>query len=128
MEKEINLPNNYFDYIISIFSIGYTSNLSNTLKNAYKYLKNNGSFIISWTHPFFNCLDVFEDKVIVNKSYFNEEQENITKGTNKVNLIQYNLMISTIINEASKIGFYVDKMLEEETILKDDINGYKSIF
>ena len=39
MEKEANIPNNYFDYIISIFSIGYTSDLSETLKNAYKYLR-----------------------------------------------------------------------------------------
>lgn len=128
MEKEINIPNNYFDYVISIFSIGYTSDLSKTLNNAYKYLNNNGSFIISWTHPFFYCLDVLDEKVIINRSYFNEEWENITKGANKVNLIQYNLMISTIINEARKVGFYVDKMLEEETILKDDVNGYISSF
>lgn len=32
MENEINIPNSYFDYIVSIFSIGYTSNLFKTLK------------------------------------------------------------------------------------------------
>lgn len=37
-------------------------------------------------------------------------------------------MISTTINTAKEIGFYVDTMLEEETILKDDANGYKSTF
>lgn len=37
-------------------------------------------------------------------------------------------MISTTINEAKKAGFYVDEILEEETILKDDVNGYKSTF
>lgn len=128
MENEIDIPTNYFDYIISIFSIGYTSDLSSTLKNAYKYLKSDGSMIISWTPPFYYCLDMIEDKVIINKSYFNENIEVITKGPDKVNLAQKNLMISTIVNTAKDAGFYVDIMLEEETILKNDVNGYKSTF
>lgn len=128
MEKEINLPQNHFDYVMSIFSIGYTSDLTSTFKNVYKYLNDNGAFIISWTHPFFYCLDVNLNNVIINRSYFNENLEKITKGPNKVSLMQYNLMISTLINTARENGFYVDKMLEEETVLKDDVNGYKSTF
>ena len=128
MEEEVTMPNNYFDYIISIFSIGYTSDLNSTFKHAYKYLANDGKFIISWTHPFYYCLDIVDDKVVINKSYFNEESEIITKGPDKVNLAQNNLMISTVINTASDNGFYLDKLYEEETVLKDDVNGYKSTF
>lgn len=128
MEEELDIPKNYFDYVISIFSIGYTSNISSTLKNAYNYLKENGLFIISWTHPFYYCLDVSNENVIVKKSYFDEESEVITKGPDKVKLIQKNLMISTIINEAVKVGFKIEKVLEEETVIKDDVNGYVSTF
>lgn len=128
MEEEANILSNYFDYVISIFSIGYTSDILKTFKNANKYLTCSGSLIISWTHPFYYCLDVIDSNVIINKSYFNEDSKIITKGPDKINLAQKNLMISTIINEARKAGFYVDKILEEETILKDDINGYKSTF
>jgi len=128
MEEEINIPNNYFDYIISIFSIGYTSDLLATLKNAYKYLNDDGSIIISWTHPFYYCLDTVNDSVVVNKSYFNENSEIITKGSAKLELVQKNLMISTIINTAKEAGLYVDTLLEEETVLKEDVNGYKSTF
>ena len=64
----------------------------------------------------------------MNKSYFNENFEMITKGPDKIKMVQKNLMISTIINEAQKAGLYVDTILEEETILKDDVNGYKSTF
>lgn len=128
MEEKAKLPNDYFDYIISIFSIGYTSDLSKTLKNAYKYLNKNGSLIISWTHPFYYCLNIEDEKIVVNKSYFDETSEIITKGPDKINLVQKNLMISTIINTAVEAGFYVEKMYEEETILKDDVNGYKSNF
>ena len=128
MEEEANLPHNYFDYIISIFSIGYTSDLYKTLVNAYKYLNESGSLVISWTHPFYYCLGVENEKVIVSKSYFDEESKIITKGPDKINLAQKNLMISTIINIASRAGFYVEKMYEEETIMKDDVNGYISDF
>ncbi len=128
MEEEANIPHNYFDYVISIFSIGYTSDIVRTFKNVYHYLADNGSFIISWTHPFYYCLDIVDSNVIVNKSYFNEDSEIITKGPDKIKLAQKNLMISTMINEAKKAGFYIDKILEEETILKDDVNGYKSNF
>ncbi len=128
MEKEIGIPNNYFDYIISIFSIGYTSELLSTFKNCYKYLNSDGSIIISWTHPFYYCLDIVDNKVTINKSYFDESSEIITKGPDKVNLVQKNRMISTIINTAKEVGLYVDNILEEETILKDDVNGYKSTF
>ena len=128
MEFEANIPNNYFDYIISVFSIGYTSSLYKTLLNANKYLNSKGTLVISWTHPFYYCLDVIDDKVVVNKSYFDEESEIITKGPDKVNLAQNNLMISTIINIANEAGFYVERMYEEETVMKDDVNGYKSRF
>lgn len=128
MESEINILNNYFDYIISIFSIGYTSDLYKTLLNANKYLNRDGTLIISWTHPFYYCLDVVDDNVVVSKSYFDENSEIITKGPDKVNLAQKNLMISTIINTANEAGFYVEKMYEEETVMKDDVNGYISNF
>lgn len=128
MEEKTNIPNNYFDLAISIFSIGYTSDLYKTFKNVYEYLNESGNFIISWTHPFYYCLDMDDNRVIINKSYFDEEGETITKGPDKVVLAQKNLMISTFINVARKVGFYVDTMLEEETILKEDVNGYKSTF
>lgn len=128
MEDDIDLPNNYFDYIISIFSIGYTSDLEKTFSNAYKLLNENGELIISWTHPFYYCLDIEDNKVVVNKSYFDENSELITKGPDKVSLAQKNLMISTFINTGIKTGFYVDTMLEEETIPKEDVNGYVSSF
>lgn len=128
MEKDINIRN-YFDIVVSIFSIGYTSDLDSTFKNVSNYLKKGGIFIVSWTHPFYYCLDLDEDnKVIVSKSYFNDSVEMITKGTAKIQLAQTNVMISTMINAAQKAGLYLDKMLEEETIMLDTVNGYNSPF
>ena len=126
MEEEIPIPNNYFDYIISIFSIGYTSDIKKTFQNVYKYLNDTGAFIVSWTHPVYNCLGMDNDKVLFNKSYFDESAKIITKGPDKIYLAQKNYMISTIINTAISSGLYVDRLLEEQTIQKDDVNGYNS--
>ena len=130
MEEELNIPNGYFDYAISIFSIGYTYSLIDTFKNVYKHLNDKGAFIVSWTHPFYYCLDVLDGKVFIRKSYFDEESEMIKKGPDKVSLMQNNLMISTMINVAREAGFYVDTMLEEESVMQGDIvnGGYVSSF
>ena len=125
MEEEIPIPNNYFDYIISICSIGYTSDIKKTFQNVYKYLNDTGAFIVSWTHPVYNCLGMDNDKVLFNKSYFDESAKIITKGPDKIYLVQKNLMISTIINTAISSGLYVDKLLEE-TVKIDDVDGYNS--
>lgn len=128
MEEEVDIPHDYFDYIISIFSVGYSSDLLSSLKNAYNYLKDDGSLVISWTHPFYYCLDIVDNKVVINKSYFNEDGEVVTKGPDKINLAQHNLMISSLVNIASEANFYVDKMYEEETVMEDYGNGYNSPF
>lgn len=65
---------------------------------------------------------------IFGEDYFEEKPEIITKGPNKVELTQKNVMVSIMINTALKNNFYLDTILEEETILKDDVNGYKSNF
>lgn len=128
MESSLLLPKNYFDYVMCIFSIGYCSDIFKLFSNVYELLNDNGEFIISWTHPFYYCLDMVDDNVVVDKSYFFEDSEVITKGPDKVEMVQKNLMISTIINEARKSGLYLDAMLEEETVFKDSVNGYKSTF
>lgn len=129
MEEKIEDLRNKFDLAVSIFSIGYTSDLYQTFENVYQYLKPDGFFVISWTHPFYYCLGMNEkQQVILNHSYFKEEGEKVTKGPDKVILAQKNVMLSTFINEAIKAGFYVDRILEEETVQKDDVNGYKSTF
>ena len=128
MEEEVNIPNNYFDIAISIYSIGYTSDIDSTFKNVYKYLKQDGVFIISWTHPFFNCLTSENEKVIMKKSYYNEKETIITKGNGAVELVQTNLMISSIISFALKNGFTVEDIIEEECESIEDKNSYQSNF
>jgi SAM-dependent methyltransferase len=52
MELNPGIPHGYFDVVYSIFALGWTTNLEQTLKNVHQYLKPDGTFIFSWEHPY----------------------------------------------------------------------------
>lgn len=128
MEELANIPEDYFDYVISIFSIGYCSDLEKTIKNIVKYLKKDGYFIMSWTHPLFSIIKEKNNDVVLNSSYFQEEIQTIHKGEDRVELKQTNFMISTLINTLISNGLIIDKIFEEKTILKDKNKNFKSYY
>lgn len=70
MEDNPGIPENYFDYCLSLYSIGFSSSLEKTLALVSSYLNKDGKFVFCWTHPFFNCLGIAEDKVVIRKSYW----------------------------------------------------------
>ena len=128
MENNPGIPENYFDYCLSLYSIGFSSSLEKTLALVSKYLKKDGKFVFCWTHPFFNCLVIDEDKVVIGKSYNDEALTNITKGEDKIPMVQYNFKISTIINAMIKSGLTIEKMIEDKPIQENHIGNYKSNF
>ena len=128
MEDNPGIPENYFDYCLSLYSIGFSSSLEKTLALVSSYLNKDGKFVFCWTHPFFNCLGIAEDKVVIRKSYNNEALANITKGEDKIPMVQYNFKISTIINAMIKSGLTIEKMIEDKPIQENHIGNYKSNF
>ena len=126
MEKNPGIPENYFDYCISLYSIGYTSNLERTIALISKYLKKGGKFVMSWTHPFFNCLGIENDKIIIKKSYNDESISQMKKGEENLTMLVQNFKISTIVNLMIKNNLAVEKIIEDEPITENHIGNYKS--
>lgn len=126
MEYNPGLPTNYFDYVVSLYSIGYSSNPIQTIKLASSYLKKKGKFIVSWSHPFFNCLDYVDNKIIINHNYIDESPQIITKGSAKIDVLQHNLKISTLINAMIESGLEIEKIIEENPNKEHLINNYNS--
>ena len=56
MEADMDIPKNYFDYIYSIYGIGWTTDLDGTFQKISSYLKKDGIFIFSWHHPLNYCI------------------------------------------------------------------------
>jgi SAM-dependent methyltransferase len=128
MEVNPGIPEEYFDYVLSLYSIGFSSDPIESLKLVSKYLKSSGQLILCWTHPFFNCLEIEGKKLIIGRSYNDEECHAITKGPDKVEMMQYNLKISTLVNVIIANGLVIDKIIEENPIEENHIGDYKSKF
>ena len=56
MEAELDIPTNYFDFVYSIYGIGWTTDLQGTFKKIASYLKKDGIFIFSWHHTLNYCV------------------------------------------------------------------------
>jgi ubiquinone/menaquinone biosynthesis C-methylase UbiE len=120
MEAELNIPTNYFDYIYSIYGIGWTTDLQGTFNKIASYLKKDGIFIFSWHHTLNYCVawsrsqrkDVIEnDQLVFNKSYFDESY--FTMPVDGSEIILCNRKISTYINALAKAGFAIEQMIEQ---------------
>lgn len=120
MESDLGIPRNYFDYVYSIYGIGWTTDLQGTLNKISSYLKKDGIFIFSWHHTLHYCVgwscgqqkDDEENKQLVfNKSYFDESY--FTMSVHDSEIVLCNRKISTYINALASAGFAVEQMIEE---------------
>ena len=118
MEADMDIPKNYFDYIYSIYGIGWTTDLDGTFQKISSYLKKDGIF--SWHHPLNYCIawscderkDVIENNTLVmNKSYFDESY--FRMPVNGSEILLCNRKISTYVNALAKAGFVIEKMVEQ---------------
>lgn len=120
MESELNIPTNYFDYVYSIYGIGWTTDLQGIFNKIASYLKKDGIFIFSWHHTLNYCVawscdqrkDIIENnQLIFNKSYFDESYFKMPVHDSEIVLC--NRKISTYINALARAGFVIEQMIEE---------------
>ncbi|GFP75441.1 class I SAM-dependent methyltransferase [Clostridium fungisolvens] len=120
MEADMDIPTNYFDFVYSIYGIGWTTDLQGVFNKIASYLKKDGIFIFSWHHTLNYCVawscsqrkDVIEnDTLVFNKSYFDESYFSMPVDGRKI--ILCNRKISTYINALAKAGFVVEQMVEQ---------------
>jgi SAM-dependent methyltransferase len=111
MEKECHIPKNYFDFVYSIYAIGWTIDLQGTFDRIASYLKKDGIFIFSWKHPLHHCVTSEENKLVFQKSYFDESWFDLSLDGFEIKLC--NRKISTYINALAKAGFLIEEMSEQ---------------
>lgn len=111
MEDECGIPKEYFDFVYSVFGIGWTSDLNKTLRQIYSYLKKGGELIFSWSHPIHKCVSVEQGRLIFSNSYFDEEWYSADMGDKQIMLS--NRKLSTYINALVNSGFVIEQLVEE---------------
>ncbi|WP_419884588.1 class I SAM-dependent methyltransferase [Paenibacillus sp. B-A-8] len=111
MEEKCGLPEDYFDFVYSVYAIGWTTDLEGTFSRIASYLKKDGVFIFSWSHPIHKCVVAENDMLIFKKCYFDESWYSVTLDESTLTLSDRKL--STYVNALSKAGFVIEQMIEE---------------
>lgn len=111
MESESGIPKQYFDYVYSVYAIGWTTDLNQTFCNISSYLKKDGIFIFSWSHPIHKCVSVENEELIFRNSYFDEGWYSVAMADKEIMLS--NRKLSTYVNALAANGFVIEQMVEE---------------
>jgi AraC-like DNA-binding protein/SAM-dependent methyltransferase len=111
MEEDCGIPVDYFDYVYSVYGVGWATNLESTFCRISSYLKKDGVFIFSWSHPIHKCVAIENDALFFKKSYFDESWYSVALDGGAISLSDRKL--STYINALTKAGFAIDEMIEE---------------
>lgn len=111
MEEECGIPADYFDFVYSIYAIGWTTDLEGTFNRIASYLKKDGVFIFSWSHPIHKCVTAENNMLVFSKSYFDEAWYPVPLDEGLLTLADRKL--STFVNALSKAGFVIEQMIEE---------------
>ncbi|ETT67513.1 SAM-dependent methyltransferase [Paenibacillus odorifer] len=111
MEEECGLPEDYFDFVYSVYAIGWTTDLEGTFSRIASYLKKDGSFIFSWSHPIHKCVVAENDMLVFKKCYFDESWYSVSLEESTLTLSDRKL--STYVNALSKAGYVIEQMIEQ---------------
>ena len=111
MESECGIPHDYFDFVYSVYAIGWTTDLNQTLKQIASYLKKDGIFIFSWSHPIHKCVSAENGKLIFQNSYFDESWYSVSMADKEFMLS--NRKLSTYVNALASNGFVIEQLIEE---------------
>lgn len=111
MEEECGIPVDYFDFVYSIYAIGWTTNLEGTFCRIASYLKKDGVFIFSCSHPIHKCVAAESDMLIFKKCYFDESWYSVSLNESTLTLSDRKL--STYVNALAKAGFVIEQMIEQ---------------
>lgn len=119
MEINPGIPEHYFDYVYSIYGIGWTLDLDRTISLVAKYLKTNGSFIFSWDNPMLPCIDTINGQYVLNRPYIDEWKIRRIQRGEAVALTNWKL--SSYINILAKYGFKIEQLVEDSDSFGEDM-------
>ncbi len=119
MEVNPGIPEKYFDYVYSVYAIGWTQDLDKTISLAAKYLKTNGSFIFSWDNPMLPCIETINGQYVLNRSYV--EERTVRRKQRDESVVMTYWKLSSYINTLAKHGFKVEQLIEESEETEENV-------
>ncbi|WP_316569466.1 class I SAM-dependent methyltransferase [Neobacillus sp. YIM B06451] len=124
MEENPGIPIDYFDIVFSIYALGWTADLNQTVRNVHSYLAQGGVFIFSWEHPLYNRVKNVDGTVMITKSYHEEGPYDHEAWGHPAIMQQFRL--STYINTLIENGFTIEKVVEDAFLSETDIQRHSN--
>ena len=111
METPAGLPENYYDLVVSIYALGWTTDLAATLGLVTRYLKVGGAFVFSWEHPAHACLEKTAAGFVIKRSYSDEGSIEMMRWKD-VPIVMHARKLSTFINGLIDAGLTIERLIE----------------
>lgn len=111
MEVNPGIPENHFDLVFSIYGLGWTTNLAETMRLAAAYLRPGGCFIVSGEHPAYGCLEWNGTQYVVARPYGAEgaTEHASWKG---VPIVIHRRTVATFVNAVAQAGLQIEALVE----------------
>jgi SAM-dependent methyltransferase len=113
MEVNPGVPMSCFDLVISIYALGWTTDLPATLALVAGYLKPGGCFVFSWEHPVYSCLGYADKQFIIKQPYTHEGPLELDSWCG-VPIVQHKRTLATYINAVVQAGLQLERLVEAE--------------
>jgi hypothetical protein len=113
MEENPGLPIGYFDLVVSIYALGWSTDLDKTFSLIRSYLKPGGVLVFSWEHPAYSRLEYEHGQYVVKRSY---HAENPVKhpSWNGVEIVIHDRKLSTFVISVIGAGLQIEQLIEPE--------------
>ncbi|HEX2035019.1 MAG TPA: class I SAM-dependent methyltransferase [Chloroflexota bacterium] len=115
MERDPGLPAGHFDLVLSIYALGWTTDLGATLALVARALRPGAHLVFSWEHPFYGCLAYEDGRVVLARSYCEEgpvRHEGFAGSS--VPVVLQRRKLSTYLNALTAAGLVLERLIEGE--------------
>jgi len=111
MEVNPGIPLAHFDLVLSIYGLGWTTNLPATMALAAGYLRPGGCLLVSGEHPVYSCLEWKGTQYVVAEPYFPEgpHEHASWKG---VPIVIQRRTLGTFVGEIVRVGLQIEALVE----------------
>ena len=111
MEVNPGVPQNHFDLVLSIYGLGWTTDLGATLALVNTYLRPGGCLVVSGEHPVYSCLEWNGAQYAVSVPYFTEWPREHTSWKGVPIVIQRRTL-GTFVGQIIQAGLRVEAFVE----------------
>ena len=119
METNPGIPEHYFDFVYSIYGIGWTQDLEKTISCVAKYLKTNGIFVFSWDNPMISCIDTINGQYVMTRSYVDEWK--VRRKQRGETVVLTNWKLASYVNLLAKYGFKIECLIEDSSEVSENV-------